>query len=72
MWESVQIDGDEFRPSGDHVLGTWTLHAHGRDGMEVTSTVTWVLTVNDGRLTRATMYQERAEALAAAGFAGEE
>jgi ketosteroid isomerase-like protein len=67
-WEWARIEADEFLEEGDAVLGTWRLVVRGRDGVEVASKVTWVFTVRDGLLTRACMYQERGEALAAAGM----
>jgi ketosteroid isomerase-like protein len=68
-WQSLWIDeGTEFAESGDDLVGTSTLHVEGRDGIHVTSTVTWVWTIRDGKLARATMYQDRDEALAAAGL----
>src|SRR5919205_1083038 len=52
-WRSLRIDeGTDFLQVGDHLLGTSTLHVEGRDGIRVTSTVTWVWTVRDGRIAR--------------------
>jgi len=39
----------------------------GRDGIEVTASSTFVFRVENGQITRQTMFQERAEALEAAG-----
>jgi ketosteroid isomerase-like protein len=68
-WESLRIEeGTEFLQAGDDLVGTSTLHVEGRDGIRVTSTVTWVWKVRDGKLARATMFQERDEALEAVGL----
>jgi ketosteroid isomerase-like protein len=40
----------------------------GRDGIEVTARSTFVYTVENGQITRIRMFQERAEALEAAGL----
>jgi ketosteroid isomerase-like protein len=66
-WESLQIEGDEYIDAGEHVVAPWTLRARGRDGIEVPSRVTWVWTVREGGVVRASMYQERHEALEAVG-----
>jgi ketosteroid isomerase-like protein len=70
-WDAVRIDADEFLTAGDDVLGTWDLQVRGRDGVEVRSRVTWVMTVRGGALVRARMFQERDEAIEACGLAGE-
>lgn len=69
-WQSLRIDAaaDELIEAGDAVLGTLTMHVHGRDGINLTSTVSWVWTVRDGKLARASMYQERSDALQAVGL----
>ena len=68
-WESLRIEErTEFLEAGDDLVGTSTLHVEGRDGIRVTSTVTWVWKVRDGKLARATMFQERDEALEAVGL----
>jgi ketosteroid isomerase-like protein len=67
-WESVRIEPHEFIERGEHVVVPWTLHALGRDGIEVQARVTWTCTIRDGALARVCMYQERQEALEAAGL----
>jgi ketosteroid isomerase-like protein len=66
-WESLRIEGDELIESGDHVIAEQTLHARGREGIDVPSTVTWVWTFDGDLATRAAMFQERGDALRAAG-----
>ncbi len=67
-WESSRIEPHEFIEGGEHVVVPWTLHALGRDGIEVQARVTWTCTIRDGVIVRVCMYQERQEALEAAGL----
>jgi ketosteroid isomerase-like protein len=67
-WESLRFEADELIDAGEHVVVPWTMRARGRDGIEVPSRVTWVWTVRDGAIVRACMYQEREDALEAAGL----
>jgi hypothetical protein len=45
-----------------------TAHLRGRDGIEVIARSTFVFTVKNAQITRLRMFQERAEALEAAGL----
>jgi ketosteroid isomerase-like protein len=67
-WGSIRIEPQEFIEVGEHVVVPWTMHAMGRDGIEVEARVTWAWTIRDGAIVRVCMYQERAEALEAAGL----
>lgn len=67
-WESVQIEPHEFIDAGDLVVVFQTTHARGRDGIEVVSRPTYVYTIRDGAIERASMYQERQDALEAVGL----
>jgi ketosteroid isomerase-like protein len=67
-FESTRIEPHEFIEAGEHVVVPWTLHVVGRDGIEVQARVTWTWTIRDGAIERACMYQERREALEAAGL----
>jgi ketosteroid isomerase-like protein len=66
--DSVQIESHEFIEAGEQVVVPWTMHAVGRDGIKVQARVTWAWTVRDGAIERICMYQERHEALEAAGL----
>ena len=68
IWESVRIEPHEFIEAGEHVVVPWTFHAKGRDGVEVQARVTWTFTIRDRAIERICMYQERQEALEAAGL----
>jgi ketosteroid isomerase-like protein len=67
-WESLRVEPHEFIEVGDVVVVPWTTYATGRDGIELTSSVTNVWTVRGGAIERVTMYQERQDALEAVGL----
>ena len=68
-FESTRVEPDEFVEGGDHVVVPQTGYVRGRDGIEVTARVTLVWTIRNGAIERVSMYQERQEALEAAGLA---
>jgi ketosteroid isomerase-like protein len=63
-----ELELGDFRQAGPHVLASNTAHMRGRDGIEVIARSTSVYTVENGQITRLRMFQERAEALEAAGL----
>jgi len=67
-WESVRMGADELIDAGEHVVGTLAGSNRGRDGIEVTSLTTWVWTFREGKIARLCYYQDKAEALEAAGL----
>ena len=67
-FESVRNEAEEFIEAGNHVITPVIGHFRGRDGIEVTARFTYVWTFRDGACVRITLYQERAEALEAAGL----
>ena len=67
-WESLRLQVDEFIEARDHVVMPNTLHARGRDGVEVQAHGAWVWTIRDGSITHLCFYQERQEALEAVGL----
>jgi ketosteroid isomerase-like protein len=68
IWASSRMEPHEFIDAGEHVVVPGTFHAMGRDGVEVRARATWSFTVRDGAIERICMYQERREALKAAGL----
>ncbi len=66
-FESVRNEAEEFFEAGDHVITPVIGHFRGRDGIEVTARFTYLWTFRDGACVRITLYQERHEALDAAG-----
>jgi len=67
-WESARWEPDEFIEAGDFVVVPLTAHLQGRGGIEVVGHTAWVWTIGNGAIERATMYQERQEALEAVGL----
>ena len=69
MFEEAQIETTHgFTDAGSDVVVSNTSHFRGRQGIEVSASSTWVFTVEDGQFTRLRLFQERAEALEAAGL----
>ena len=62
-WESARLEPHEFIEAGDLVVVPSTLHVKGRGGIEVVTRAAFVWTIRNGAIERATMYQERQEAL---------
>jgi ketosteroid isomerase-like protein len=69
-FEDVQVEHHGFTEVGSEVVVPNTAHVRGRDGIEVFVRTTFVFTVENGQITRQRLFQERAEALEAAGFRG--
>ena len=57
-----------FAEAGSEVVYSNTAHMRGRQGIEVIARSTLVFTVENGQITRLRLFQERAEALEAAGL----
>jgi ketosteroid isomerase-like protein len=67
-WESFTVGADELIDAGEDVVMPFTNVARGRDGIEVQARGIWVWTIRDGSIVRACLYQDRQEALEAAGL----
>jgi ketosteroid isomerase-like protein len=67
-FEDVQVEHHSFTEVGSEVVVPNTAHIRGRQGIEVVARSAFVFTVEKGRITRVRMFQERAEALEAAGL----
>jgi ketosteroid isomerase-like protein len=67
-FESVEIETHGFTQTGPHVVVPNTAHMRGRDGIEVLARSTFVFTIEKGLQTRLRLFQERDEALEAAGL----
>jgi ketosteroid isomerase-like protein len=66
-FESFVMEPSEFIERGQHVVVPNTVHARGRNGIEVSAESHHVFTLEpDGRVARVTLYQELEEALTAA------
>jgi ketosteroid isomerase-like protein len=67
-FEEARIEAQGFTETGSEVVVSITARFRGREGIEVTARSTSVYTVENGQITRLRMFQERAEALEAAGL----
>jgi ketosteroid isomerase-like protein len=67
-FDDVQVETYGFAEAGSEVVVSNTAHVRGREGIEVTARSTFVWTVENGQITRLRMFQERSEALEAAGL----
>ena len=67
-FEEAQVEVHDFTDAGSEVVVSNSGQFRGRDGIEVAAKSTFVYTVEDGQITRLRMFQERAEALEAAGL----
>ena len=68
-FEDVQLETYGFKEVGSKVVVSNTAHLRGRQGIEVVARSTFVFTVENGQISRLQLFQERAEALEAAGLA---
>ena len=68
-FEDVQLETTHgFTEAGSEVVYSNTAHMRGREGIEVIARSVLVFTVENGQITRLRLFQERAEALEAAGL----
>jgi len=65
----IVIQPDCLIDAGDSVVVPNLAHEKGRDGIEVTARSTLVFTVEDQKITRICLYQEKDGALRAVGLA---
>jgi ketosteroid isomerase-like protein len=67
-FEDINSSSATFAEAGSEVVVSNTAYMQGRDGIEVIARAALVYTVENGQITRLRMFQERAEALEAAGL----
>ena len=67
-FEDVQVEYHDLTEVGSDVVVANTAHMRGREGIKVIARSTLVFTVEDGQITCLRLFQERAEALEAAGI----
>jgi ketosteroid isomerase-like protein len=67
-WESARYEADELIDAGEHVVMPFTNRLRGRDGIEVQARGIWLGTIRDGLIVRICLYQDKREALEAAGL----
>ena len=67
-FEDVQLENYDWAETGSEVVYSQTAHMRGRQGIEVIARSTQVFTLENGQITCLRVFQERAEALEAAGL----
>jgi ketosteroid isomerase-like protein len=68
-WSDQRIEAEEYIDAGDVIVVPVRLVSTGRSsGIDVVARAAWVWEFHDGLVVRATSYQDRAEALEAAGL----
>jgi ketosteroid isomerase-like protein len=68
VWDSVRWEAEEFIEAGDQLVTPITSHNRGRDGIELQVSAAWLWSFRGRRITRITFFQDRREALEAAGL----
>jgi ketosteroid isomerase-like protein len=67
-FDDVQVETYGIVGAGTKVVVSNTAHIRGRQGIEVTAKSTFVYTIENGQITYFRLFQERTEALEAAGL----
>ena len=67
-FESIRVEPSEFIEVDDNVIVPQTGYTRGRDGIETTARITLVWTIRDGAIVRICLYQDKQDALEAAGL----
>jgi ketosteroid isomerase-like protein len=68
LWKSVSWGIDQFIANADHVVTPLDNELVGRDGIMVRARGTWLWTLHDNKVERICLYQDKREALEAAGL----
>jgi ketosteroid isomerase-like protein len=71
-FEEVRLEVERVIEAGDAVIVPNSTRVRGRDGIETVARSALIFDVRGGRIARIRLYQETAEALAAAGLGGPE
>jgi ketosteroid isomerase-like protein len=64
----MRWEPEEFIEAGGQLVTPITVYNRGRDGIEVRTRVAWLWAFRDRRVARITFFQNRSEALGAAGL----
>jgi ketosteroid isomerase-like protein len=70
VFASIQLIPEEYIEAGHRVVVPHLVEARSRGGVETRARGALVYEIEDGRLTRSTIYQDRADALEAVGIPG--
>jgi uncharacterized protein len=69
-WEEITVEVEELRDSGDRVLAFVRFRAVARDGLTLDAPYVHVLTFRESRILRFEAFDNRDDALEAAGLSG--
>ena len=67
-FESIRVEPNEFIEVDDDVVVPQTGYTRGRGGIETTARITLIWTIRDGAIVRICLYQDKQDALQAAGL----
>jgi ketosteroid isomerase-like protein len=67
-FESVRVEPNEFIEVDDDVIVPQTGYTRGRDGIETPARIALIWTIRDGAIARICLYQDKQDALEAAGL----
>lgn len=67
-WEEIHVEIEDTRAAGDLVVAFVRFHAKAREGLELKAPFVHLLDFRDGKVIRLRSYDDRAEALEAAGL----
>jgi ketosteroid isomerase-like protein len=71
VWERLEVILHEYHDAGDQVLVVGRVRAQGRNGQIGDTPAHWVWQIENGRITKGSVYTEHEEALAAVGLSSE-
>ena len=69
-FDDLRFEAEDVLPATDGRIVVF-IRVHGRgkgSGMQMDNAIAWIATAHDGKFTRVVVYEERADALAAAGL----
>jgi ketosteroid isomerase-like protein len=67
-YDEIRVEPQEFVPVGDHVIVATRQRFRSKVGIELEQDITQVMRFRDGRMTHATGYRDRSNALEALGL----
>jgi ketosteroid isomerase-like protein len=71
VWERLEVILHEYHEADDQVLVVGRVRAQGRDGRIGDAPAHWVWQIEEGRITKGSVYTERDGALAAVGLSSQ-
>jgi ketosteroid isomerase-like protein len=71
VWEELRVVPQEFQELEDGVFATGRVYARGESGLVVDSPAFWLWRIREGRVLSGHVFENREEALKAAGLSGD-